>query len=273
MTLFTAGDLSQDEQTFFEFILKTPNQWTALELINGAMPVLTKQLREAVQTGDFIQQRILNAKCKFLYGVAVDRNSVYQEHEFVDALEWIHGIDSRRVLLLRQSEWIRQLLASNAEKHFLKSQTERQCWEAKVMAAEPSWGPYRGKANPSIQCALGASRVAVLDMTLAMTGAYVKNRRSESWHWSQQLAEAKTEFFSLEYLANQSSAYRIAGFMYGKEAADEIRFFVDTYSTLPRFRQMQFECRDNRYKGFLRYPSIRKELELEFLGDSDKEAA
>lgn len=273
MSQLPIGEASQDEQRYFEFILNTPNQVLALDLIHEGMQMLTEQLRRAVLDVDFHRQRTLNTKAAFLYRVATDRNAVYQEHEIVNAVTWIYGFDARQTLQARQSELINETLAKRNEMNFAKSPFEQQCWEAKVLVAQPTWGVYRGKANTSIQCALGASRVPVLDLTLAMNEAFASNRRSESWNLCLQLQEAKKETEFLAKIANRANAFHVVALLYGRETAHEILSFVNSHSGLPHFRKIQSNCRESRFKGWLRYPSIREELELEFLERTAEEAA
>ncbi|MHC5194918.1 hypothetical protein ACYSUW_14285 [Pseudomonas frederiksbergensis] len=273
MSQLTIGEVLQDDQLFFEFVLNTPNQRMALELINGGIQVLARQLRKAVQVNDFHHQRVLNAKCKFLYQVATDRNAIYLEHEIVNAVEWIYGVCARKTLQERQSAVIEEAFTKLPEFYCSKSPLEQISWETRVLAAQPTWGPYRGKANTSIQCALAASRVPVLDLTLAMSEAFDCNRRRESWELCLQRQEARKESALLSHIAHRGNAYHISVLIYGRETAHEILNFANSHSSLPHFKKIQSSCRDSRYKGWLKYPSIREELESEFLERSDKEAA
>jgi hypothetical protein len=113
----------------------------------------------------------------------------------------------------------------------------------------------------------------MLDLTLAMSEAFACDRRRESWELCLQRKEARKESALLSHIAHRANAYHISVLIYGRETAHEILTFLNSYSSLPLFRKIQSQCRESRYKGWLRYPSIREELELEFLDRSDKEAA
>lgn len=273
MSQLPIGAALQDEQSFFEFVLSSQNQQLALDLIKSGIQLLSDQMRTAVLENDFHQQRTLNAKSNFLNQVAADRNAIYQEHEFIDAVEWIYGVCARKSLQARQSKMIEENLSRYSETGFAKTSLEQECWKAKVLAAQPTWGIYRGKANTSIQCALASSRAPVLNLTLSMNEAFTRNQRNESWEFCLQLQAARKETAFLSSIAWAAHAFHVAVIIYGREAAYEILSFVNTYSSLPHFKRIQESCRDSRYKGRLRYPSIREELELEFLGRTAKEAA
>lgn len=252
MPKITIREAMQDETFFFNFILNNPKHGLVLNLINGAIKTLSKDLHSAVQQRDIAKQSALHSKCKFLSVEAHDRVFIYEEHGLADALQWVHGADALKAVRGQQTQSINEWMAKlRLEMNFTQSPIEKQLWEAGVFGNRPAWDVGDGKANTSIACALRARRARIFQLSIAITAAFNGNQRVKARELKLQLDTANKEMKFLSDLGFRTSIYKTLKDIYGQEASREIADIMEAHSKIGELRQIRNQCQENQYKGRL----------------------